>query len=64
MERHGTASPCDGCRAESGAVERRIVAWLRAYADEAEKVPGPEQYEDALRSAADLIEQGDHLREG
>ena len=42
------------------AMERRIVKWLRRYADEAEKVPGPPQYEDALRDAADGIEKGRH----
>ncbi len=40
---------------------RRIVAWLREYAAEAAQIPGPEQYEDALRNAADAIEQGDDL---
>ena len=38
-----------------------IVKWLRIYADEAAQVSGPEQYEHALRNAADLIENGDWL---
>lgn len=41
----------------------RIAEWLYRYADEAEQIPGPPQYEDALRDAAAAIERGDYAKE-
>lgn len=46
-------------RAEERA---QIAAHLREWADDAERIPGPPQYEDALRDAAEDIERGDHLQ--
>jgi hypothetical protein len=43
-------------------LERSIVRFLNRWADLAEKVPGPPQYEDALRDAAEAIERGDYLK--
>jgi len=50
---------CDEVAEVCAEERRRIVAWLCHYADEAERIPGPPQYEDALRNAAEAIERGD-----
>jgi len=51
----------DAAEARARAAERaQVVAHLRGWAVEAEAVPGPPQYEDALRDAADSVERGSH----